>query len=228
MCPSYIAVVKRKTGGDNKTERPTLERPLLGCIMANFTVEWLSKSYHTTKESAEDVILRARAQIEDAVLHPKVHYEKILNNEIDELAKESRKQYSPTSPNSELTDELLSWGFFVHELRSTSFAGTSLSCNLIKCSVSLLDSCGYTSGSESEVGDDSEGEGAQQRRMRTKFTSEQVSKLENTFSKHKYLGATQRRKIAEKLKLSETQVSFVVMAVWEPPGALQGFSSSEM
>ena len=31
--------------------------------------------------------------------------------------------------------------------------------------------------------------------MRTKFTSEQISKLENTFCKHKYLGATQRRKI---------------------------------
>ncbi|XP_044229363.1 ventral expressed homeobox [Thunnus albacares] len=74
------------------------------------------------------------------------------------------------------------------------------------CSSFFPDSCGYTSGSESEVGDDSEGEATQQRRMRTKFTSEQISKLENTFSKHKYLGATQRRKLAEKLNLSETQV----------------------
>uniref|UniRef100_A0A3B4FBG1 Ventral homeobox n=1 Tax=Pundamilia nyererei TaxID=303518 RepID=A0A3B4FBG1_9CICH len=57
-----------------------------------------------------------------------------------------------------------------------------------------------------EVGDDSEGEATQQRRLRTKFTSEQVSKLEHTFSKQKYLGATQRRKIAEELNLSETQV----------------------
>lgn len=68
------------------------------------------------------------------------------------------------------------------------------------------DSCGYTSGSESEVGDDSEGESGLHRRMRTKFTSEQICRLERTFNKHKYLGATQRRKIAEKLKLSETQV----------------------
>ncbi|XP_036980424.1 ventral expressed homeobox [Acanthopagrus latus] len=44
------------------------------------------------------------------------------------------------------------------------------------------------------------------RRLRTKFTSEQVGRLEGTFSKHKYLGAVQRRKIAEKLSLSETQV----------------------
>lgn len=70
----------------------------------------------------------------------------------------------------------------------------------------LPDSCGYTSGSESEVADDSEEEATQQRRMRTKFTSEQIKKLEDAFSKHKYLGATQRRKFAEKLNLSETQV----------------------
>lgn len=57
------------------------------------------------------------------------------------------------------------------------------------------------------MGGDSEGEAnSQQRRMRTKFTSEQINKLEKTFIKHKYLGATQRRKISEKLNLSETQV----------------------
>ncbi|XP_052354201.1 ventral expressed homeobox [Oncorhynchus keta] len=67
-------------------------------------------------------------------------------------------------------------------------------------------SCGYTSGSESEVGDDSDGEYALHRRMRTKFTSDQICRLERTFNKHKYLGTTQRRKIAEKMKLSETQV----------------------
>jgi len=69
------------------------------------------------------------------------------------------------------------------------------------------DSCGYTSASESDdVADDSEGESGARRRARTKFTTEQVARLEKSFSKHKYLGATQRRKIAEKLHLSETQV----------------------
>ncbi|KAL4641250.1 homeobox protein vent1-like [Arapaima gigas] len=70
---------------------------------------------------------------------------------------------------------------------------------------SSTNSCGYTSGSESEVAD-AEGEAAPHRRMRTKFTSEQIYKLEKTFNKHRYLGATQRRKMAEKLHLSETQV----------------------
>ncbi|KAJ8014518.1 hypothetical protein DPEC_G00041060 [Dallia pectoralis] len=66
-------------------------------------------------------------------------------------------------------------------------------------------SCGYTTGSESEVWDDVDGEFGFHRRLRTKFTPDQISRLERTFNKHKYLGATQRRKIAEKLKLSETQ-----------------------
>ncbi|KAK2896217.1 hypothetical protein QQF64_006444 [Cirrhinus molitorella] len=68
---------------------------------------------------------------------------------------------------------------------------------------SPTNSCGYTSASES---DESEGESGPQRRVRTKFSSDQISRLEKTFSKHKYLGATQRRKMAEKLELSETQV----------------------
>ncbi|XP_059421434.1 ventral expressed homeobox [Carassius carassius] len=68
---------------------------------------------------------------------------------------------------------------------------------------SPTNSCGYSSASES---DESEGESASQRRVRTKFSSEQISRLEKSFSKHKYLGATQRRRIAEKLQLSETQV----------------------
>uniref|UniRef100_A0A3Q1I0C9 Homeobox domain-containing protein n=1 Tax=Anabas testudineus TaxID=64144 RepID=A0A3Q1I0C9_ANATE len=101
----------------------------LGFNMANFSVEWLSKSYY------EEITVPAKS----AALHSKVH-----------------------------------------------------------------NSCGYTSGSESEVGDDSEGEATQQRRLRTKFTSDQISKLEGTFSKHKYLGATQRRKIAEKSSTNST------------------------
>ncbi|XP_058651182.1 ventral expressed homeobox [Onychostoma macrolepis] len=72
-----------------------------------------------------------------------------------------------------------------------------------KAPSSPANSCGYTSASES---DESEGESAPQRRVRTKFSSDQISRLEKTFSKHKYLGATQRRRTADKLQLSETQV----------------------
>ena len=48
-----------------------------------------------------------------------------------------------------------------------------------------------------------------QRRIRTKFTPEQIDKLEKIFSKHKYLDAGERVKTALKLGLSETQVSRV-------------------
>lgn len=94
----------------------------------------------------------------------------------------------------------------------TSFASAliffSLNPLFIHSVLPFPDSCGDTSGSESEVGEeDGEGDAAhQQRRLRTKFTSEQIGKLEKTFDKHKYLGAMQRRKIAERLNLSETQV----------------------
>ncbi|XP_034464481.1 ventral expressed homeobox [Hippoglossus hippoglossus] len=117
--------------------------------MANFSVEWLSRSFYEERD----------LHVKSAALYSQPHTET--------EARGTRSQCSPSSPNN---------------------------------------SCGYTSGSESEVADDSEEETSQQRRMRTKFTSEQINKLEEAFSKHKYLGATQRRKFAEKLNLSETQV----------------------
>ncbi|NWW62672.1 PV1 protein, partial [Ifrita kowaldi] len=40
----------------------------------------------------------------------------------------------------------------------------------------------------------------------TAFTSEQVCRLEKTFQRQKYLGATERRKLAAALRLSEIQI----------------------
>ncbi|XP_064923342.1 homeobox protein vent1-like [Columba livia] len=45
-----------------------------------------------------------------------------------------------------------------------------------------------------------------QRRARTAFTSEQVCRLEKTFQRQKYLGASERRKLAASLQLSEIQI----------------------
>ncbi|XP_037321844.1 homeobox protein vent1B-like [Pungitius pungitius] len=74
---------------------------------------------------------------------------------------------------------------------------------------------GYSSGYESEAasseclsvdeGSDAEKD-APLRRVRTKFSTEQISKLEKIFNKHKYLDAGERVKTAQKLKLTETQV----------------------
>ncbi|XP_071337394.1 ventral homeobox [Trachinotus anak] len=83
------------------------------------------------------------------------------------------------------------------------------------CASPISEVSGYSSGYESEaasyeslsVDEGSEGErdGAQ-RRVRTKFTPEQISKLEKIFDKHKYLDAGERTKTAQKLNLTETQV----------------------
>lgn len=77
---------------------------------------------------------------------------------------------------------------------------------------------GYSSGYESEAAssegpsDEGPSEGAEvekdgpQRRVRTKFSAEQIAKLEKIFNKHKYLDGGERVKTAQNLGLTETQV----------------------
>ncbi|KAK1166367.1 homeobox protein vent1-like [Acipenser oxyrinchus oxyrinchus] len=82
-------------------------------------------------------------------------------------------------------------------------------------STTFSESSGVSSGYESETVlskvssleiEDVEREPSVIRRRRTKFTSDQIHKLEKTFTKHKYLGVSERLKVAAKLHLSETQV----------------------
>ncbi|XP_040906280.1 ventral homeobox [Toxotes jaculatrix] len=83
------------------------------------------------------------------------------------------------------------------------------------CASPISEISGYSSGYESEAassecfsvdeGSEAEKDGPQ-RRVRTKFTPEQINKLEKIFSKHKYLDAGERVKTAQKLNLTETQV----------------------
>ncbi|NWS74568.1 VENT1 protein, partial [Crotophaga sulcirostris] len=65
----------------------------------------------------------------------------------------------------------------------------------------------YSSGYESESAERAPtgGTRGRQRRPRTAFTSEQVCRLEETFQRQKYLGASERRKLAADLQLSEIQ-----------------------
>ncbi|XP_044070672.1 ventral homeobox [Siniperca chuatsi] len=83
------------------------------------------------------------------------------------------------------------------------------------CASPISEISGYSSGYESEAasseclsvdeGSDAEKDGPR-RRVRTKFTPEQISKLEKIFTKHKYLDAGERVKTAQRMNLSETQV----------------------
>ncbi|XP_030309323.1 homeobox protein vent1-like [Calypte anna] len=73
--------------------------------------------------------------------------------------------------------------------------------------LSADESSGYES--ESAGGDRSavaSGTRGRQRRARTAFTSEQVCRMEKTFQRQKYLGASERRKLAAALQLSEIQI----------------------
>ncbi|KAG7462735.1 hypothetical protein MATL_G00187900 [Megalops atlanticus] len=104
-------------------------------------------------------------------------------------------------------------------LKQFGFACTICKCMLSRLKLNLFysssvsENSGYSSGYESEaassecpsIENDGEKRGTH-RRVRTKFTSEQIYKLEKTFNKHKYLDPTERIKTAAKLNLSETQV----------------------
>uniref|UniRef100_A0A672HGC1 Ventral homeobox n=1 Tax=Salarias fasciatus TaxID=181472 RepID=A0A672HGC1_SALFA len=64
----------------------------------------------------------------------------------------------------------------------------------------------YSSGDENKSASPSTSSRAQVRRGRTKFTTEQVAKLEKIFHKYKYVDIVRRVKTAKKLGLKETQV----------------------
>ncbi|XP_027861922.1 LOW QUALITY PROTEIN: homeobox protein vent1-like [Xiphophorus couchianus] len=101
------------------------------------------------------------------------------------------------------------------EVREPQSSGVGSPLHPADCSSPIFEMSGYSSGYESEAassecpsadgGNDAEKD-APQRRVRTKFTPEQISRLEKIFSKHKYLDAGERLKTAQKLNLTETQV----------------------
>ncbi|KAJ0004929.1 hypothetical protein NQD34_011143 [Periophthalmus magnuspinnatus] len=84
------------------------------------------------------------------------------------------------------------------------------------CASPISETSEYSSGYESEAASsefsatddvsEAEKDAQNQRRVRTKFTPEQINKLEKIFLKHKYLDAGERVKTAQKLNLTETQV----------------------
>uniref|UniRef100_A0A8C4YKX3 VENT homeobox n=1 Tax=Gopherus evgoodei TaxID=1825980 RepID=A0A8C4YKX3_9SAUR len=67
-------------------------------------------------------------------------------------------------------------------------------------SISDRESFGLTCLSPEEPG------GRGSRRLRTAFSVEQISTLESSFKRHKYLGSAERRKLAAKMQLSEVQI----------------------
>lgn len=103
------------------------------------------------------------------------------------------------------------WLFFITSLLLSSWL---IAVTLF---VAVSDTSGYSSGDESEAasseclsvdesGCEADTDGPR-RRVRTKFTPEQINMLEKIFGKHKYLEAGERVRTAQKLRLTETQVN---------------------
>lgn len=91
--------------------------------------------------------------------------------------------------------------------------------------LSADESSGYESesaGGERAAAAGPGGTRGRQRRARTAFTSEQVCRLEKTFQRQKYLGASERRKLAAALRLSEMQVGPGGSGPFLPPSGWGG------
>nr|XP_023825667.1 homeobox protein vent1 [Salvelinus alpinus] len=175
-----------------------------GLLEANmvkvFSVDWLAQSNHNTnpKEGPVDTIpTYFRPHVPCMVQpQPPTFYNKVY------------LQPKPKTTRVELTDST--------EEPQNLESRLSSPLHPITCSSpSLSEKSGYTSGYDSEaassecpsVEEASEGErDGGQRRVRTRFTPEQIEKLEKIFTKHKYPDAGERVKTALKLNLSETQV----------------------
>ncbi|XP_029524909.2 homeobox protein vent1-like [Oncorhynchus nerka] len=165
-----------------------------------FSVDWLAQSNHNTnpKEGPVDTIpTYCRPHVPCMVQpQPPTFYNKVY------------LQPKPKTTRIELTDST--------EEPQNLESRLSSPLHPITCSSpSLSETSGYTSGYDSEavssecpsVEEASEGErDGGQRRVRTRFTPEQIEKLEKIFNKHKYPDAGERVKTALKLNLSETQV----------------------
>lgn len=192
-----------------------------------FSVDWLAQSHHSPAPTEHhgagtDTAPTCRPHIPCMVqprpptfgkgyLQPKPRASKPAEH-MEGAGQQDSSLCSPPHPTScsspSKLPQALNFKSKIESLRTRSVPNQTFS---------LTDSefSGYSSGYESEaasseclsVDDGSEIErDGPQRRVRTKFTAEQINKLEKIFSKHKYLDAGERVKTAQKLNLTETQV----------------------
>lgn len=150
-------------------------------MVKTFSVDWLAQSFHdSAPQAALEPEKKTHRPHVPCVVQPRppTLYDKVYLQTKPKVARDEQK------PESTITQRNCS---------SPSFSENS----------------GYSSGYESEAAECAsveDGNDGATRRIRTKFTPEQIDKLEKIFTKHKYLDAGERVKTALKLNLSETQV----------------------
>ncbi|XP_014009661.1 homeobox protein vent1 [Salmo salar] len=160
-----------------------------------FSVDWLAQSNHNTnpKGSVDIMPTYFRSHVPCVVQpRPPTFFNKVY---LQTKPKTTRIELRDSTEEPQNLESRLS-----SPLHPTTCSSPSLSEN------------GYTSGYDSEAAssecpsvEEGERDGGQ-RRVRTRFTPEQIEKLEKIFNKHKYPDAGERVKTALKLNLSETQV----------------------
>ncbi|KAM6916248.1 homeobox protein vent1-like [Xenentodon cancila] len=171
-----------------------------------FSVDWLAQSHH-----GPAVVPEPGAETDTA---PK--YRPHVPCVVQPSAPTFGKGYLQPKPKPSKSAEQAE----PEEIRGHQDAGFYSHLTSAKCTSPIIfppvsEVSGYSSGYESEAasseclsveeGSEMEKDGTR-RRVRTKFTPQQISKLEKIFSKHKYLDAGERVKTAKRLNLSETQV----------------------
>ncbi|XP_071766586.1 ventral homeobox [Centroberyx gerrardi] len=171
-------------------------------MVKHFSVDWLAQSHHSTAPKEQ------HGAVMDNAPTFRPHVPCMVQPRPPTSYGKGYLQPKPKAPKpTERMDPMESSGHQESSL-SSPFHPAS-------CASPISEISGYSSGYESEAasseclsvdeGSEAERDGPQ-RRMRTKFTPEQINKLEKIFNKHKYLDAGERMKTAHKLNLTETQV----------------------
>ncbi|XP_016342807.1 ventral homeobox [Sinocyclocheilus anshuiensis] len=185
---SSASVMIVKPPQDSISEKAVVHLDTQTAIMVKkFSVDWLAQSFHGSPP--QDVLepeKETRRPHVPCVVQPRppTSHDKVY---LQPKPKVNTAEQKPETVKEEVTTP-----------------ATQRSCS----SPSFSENSGYSSGYESEAAasECASIEDAATRRIRTKFTPEQIDKLEKIFSKHKYLEAGERVKTALKLNLSETQV----------------------
>ncbi|XP_047459565.1 homeobox protein vent1-like [Mugil cephalus] len=164
-----------------------------------FSVDWLAQSHHSAEEHGADV---------DTAPTCRPHIPCMVQPRPPTFGKGYLQPKPKPSKPVEHTEPMESGGHYQDSNQCSPLRSSS-------CASPISEISGYSSGYESEAASSeclSVNEGSEvekdgpQRRVRTKFSPEQISKLEKIFNKHKYLEVGERVKTAQKLNLTETQV----------------------
>ncbi|KAG8135452.1 hypothetical protein E2320_008469, partial [Naja naja] len=189
-CLGTAAHKGRDTGGHAQPGHTA--RSQRAMTKAPFSVEWLSQSSRPSSRHAQSrpeakkaaPSEGGRAQQEDSPAREKIP---------SDIKLVPSAQEPPSGPLPSLQKSK-------PPLPSSSTAASKMPWSTTECG-----SDGEGNFSECQTSEDGGSRNANTRRLRTAFSLEQISTLESSFKRHKYLGAAERRKLASKMQLSEVQ-----------------------